>query len=256
MICSCIIYIYEVPAKDESKTSIMIIAEPCIQGLQMHETSSSSSKNIQDSDDANLLQEITAGEVGEVDSELQAEHFIVFLRVRVDNDSKFRRWNLLGKFNSLGDVVVARLDRALDLHVCFFTTCRVEGFDEDNEGSGQRQAPLSGGMTHASSQRSKFFSKSLMRPSLTTTCAQAPFWMSVHNGRVSGTSVHVKKKEPDLDSLKHCTGSSNGQVLARLWRVWRKLQRVEFDDISWESWSRVPGQPSMRSNEMGLPQSK
>lgn len=207
----------------------------------MHETSSSSSKNIQDSA-TNLLQEITPGEVGEIDSELQAEHVIVILRVRVDVDNKFRRWNLLGKFDSLGDGVVTRLDRALDLHVCFFTACRVEEFDEGNEESSQRQAPLSGGMTHASSQRSKFLSKSLMRPSLTTTCAQAPSWMSVHKGRVSGTSVHVKKKNSDLDCLKHRAGSSDGQVFARLWRVWRKLQRVESDDISWESWSQAPGQ--------------
>ncbi len=101
-------------------------------------------KFIRDSGDANLLQEITAGEVGEVDSELQAEHVIVILRVRVDVDNKFRRWNLLGKFDSLGDGVVTRLDWALDLHVCFFTACRVEKFEEGNEESSQRQAPLSG----------------------------------------------------------------------------------------------------------------
>ena len=75
--------------------------------------------------------------MGEVDSELQAEHISVILRVRVDVDKKFRRWDLLRKFDGLGDGVVTRLDRTLDLHVCFLTTCRVAGFYEGNEEGSQ-----------------------------------------------------------------------------------------------------------------------
>ena len=70
-----------------------------------------------DSEDANLIQEITAGEAGEVDPELQAEHILVILRVCIDVDNKFRWWDLLRKFDGLGDRVVTRLYRTLDLHV-------------------------------------------------------------------------------------------------------------------------------------------
>ena len=51
-----------------------------------------------------------------------------------------------------------------------------------------------------------------------------------------------REEKPYLDCLKYCTRSSDGKVLARLWRVWKNLQRVEFDDVSWEPWSPAPDQ--------------
>ena len=51
-----------------------------------------------------------------------------------------------------------------------------------------------------------------------------------------------KEKMRYLNCLEHSARSSDGKVLARLWRVWRNLQRVESDDVGWESWNRAPDQ--------------
>jgi len=101
-----------------------------VQERHMHETSSRSSKNLRDSEAANLVQETTAREVGEIDSELQAEHVIVIFCVCVDVDDKFRWWDLLGKFDGLDEGIVTRLDRALDVHFCIPTACSIERFDK------------------------------------------------------------------------------------------------------------------------------
>jgi len=81
------------------------------------------------SEDANLLPETTAWEVREVDTELQAKHFSILVCVRSDLDNKLRWWDLLRKLDGLGDGVVTRLYRALDLQICLFTICSVEGFE-------------------------------------------------------------------------------------------------------------------------------
>jgi len=78
------------------------------------------------SEGANLLQETTAREVGEVDIEPQAEHINILIRICLDVDDKLRRWDLLRKFNGLSDGVVTRLDRALNLQICFFATYSIE----------------------------------------------------------------------------------------------------------------------------------
>jgi hypothetical protein len=77
------------------------------------------------SEDTDPLQETAAGDAGEVDFELQAEHIFVVERVCIDVNSKLRWWDLLGKFDSLGDGVVTWLDGALDLQICLFTACSV-----------------------------------------------------------------------------------------------------------------------------------
>ena len=79
------------------------------------------------SQDADRLQETTTRKVGEVNAKLQAEHILVIDRVCIDEYSKLCWWDLLGKFDGLGDSVVTRLDRALDFRVRFFTACSVEG---------------------------------------------------------------------------------------------------------------------------------
>lgn len=81
------------------------------------------------SEDANFLPETSAREVGEVDSEPQAEHINILIRVCVDVDGKLRRWDLLRKFDGLDDGVVTRLDRALDLQICVFTTYSISAFE-------------------------------------------------------------------------------------------------------------------------------
>ena len=101
------------PGKKDAQNTVVVIYE-----------SSRTTRSY--SDDANFLQETTAREVGEVDTEPQAEHINILPRVCVDVDAKLRRWDLLRKFHGLSDGVVTRFDRALDLQICFFTTYSIE----------------------------------------------------------------------------------------------------------------------------------
>lgn len=94
----------------------------------MHKTPSRSSKTAAFPflENANLLPEITAGEAGEVDTQLQAEHINVLIRISCDVDDKLRRWDLLRKFDGLGDGVVPRFHWAPDLRIRIFTARSVE----------------------------------------------------------------------------------------------------------------------------------